>query len=414
MTDNSANTVVFTIPEIQSLAIKLHQAGELDVAEAFYRKILDTAPDTLDALHFLGLLCHQQKRYDEAAELIGKIVQLAPGIADAHNNLGNVMEGLNKRDEAEACYRRAIAINPNHASAHNNLGVLLFWSRRCDESLIEHRKAVELAPGSADFHYNLGNALRKLDKLDEAAAIYREAITVDPQHNGSWQGLARSYLLADRRDLAANVYEEWLHLLPGDQSIIYMLNACKGDNTPARAPESYIQLVFDNMADRFDSHLEGLGYHAPQLLCDALAAHLPTAAASLEILDAGCGTGLCGSYLKPYAAKLTGVDLSTGMLEKAAFRKVYDSLVMAELESFMIRNQARYDVIASADTLCYFGELGAAFKSAFGALRPDGLFAFTLEDCKEVADEMILNTHGRYGHTKGYVERCLDATGLRV
>jgi predicted TPR repeat methyltransferase len=218
----------------------------------------------------------------------------------------------------------------------------------------------------------------------------------------------------ERRDLAAGVYEEWLKLFPGDQSILYMLNACKGDNTPSRAPESYIQMVFDNMAERFDSHLAGLDYNAPVLLCDALVAALSTPAADLDILDAGCGTGLCGPLLKPYARVLTGVDLSTGMLEQAALRNVYDELIMAELENFLTNNPGRYDAIASADTLCYFGALESVFLAAARALRPGGLFAFTLEDSGDGAKEMLLNTHGRYAQAKHYVEQSLAAAGLTV
>ena len=36
------------------------------------------------------------------------------------------------------------------------------------------------------------------------------------------------------------------------------------------------------------------------------------------MLDAGCGTGLCGPLLKPFAGRLDGVDLSPRMLAKAA------------------------------------------------------------------------------------------------
>ena len=36
-------------------------------------------------------------------------------------------------------------------------------------------------------------------------------------------------------------------------------------------------------------------------------------------------------------------------------------------------------MIVSADTLVYFGDLDAVFAAAAGALRPGGLFIFTLE-----------------------------------
>jgi predicted TPR repeat methyltransferase len=50
-------------------------------------------------------------------------------------------------------------------------------------------------------------------------------------------------------------------------------------------------------------------------------------------LDAGCGTGLCGPLLRPYASELTGVDLSAGMLDRARPRQVYDHLEKGELSA---------------------------------------------------------------------------------
>lgn len=60
--------------------------------------------------------------------------------------------------------------------------------------------------------------------------------------------------------------------------------------------------------------------------------------------------------LKPYARSLTGVDLSPGMLAKARAREAYDRLHEDEITHFLAANVA-FDVIASADTLCYFGDL---------------------------------------------------------
>src|SRR3546814_6752733 len=91
-------------------------------------------------------------------------------------------------------------------------------------------------------------------------------------------------------------------------------------------------MIFDQFAHDFDEVLAKLDYQAPKLIEGAVARWLAGQEASdLDILDAGCGTGLCGLLLKPRARKLTGVDLSPGMIEKAQERGVYDELVAAEL-----------------------------------------------------------------------------------
>ena len=105
---------------------------------------------------------------------------------------------------------------------------------------------------------------------------------------------------------------------------------------------------------------------------------------ALDVLDAGCGTGLCAPLLKPYARSLAGVDLSGGMLAKALSRAIYDQLVESEISRLLDERAAQFDVIASADTLCYFGDLASVVQAARTALRPQGWLAFTLERADDV------------------------------
>ena len=45
------------------------------------------------------------------------------------------------------------------------------------------------------------------------------------------------------------------------------------------------------------------------------------------------------------------------MIEKARARQVYDDLIVAELTAYLQSAAGSYDLIASADTLVYFGDL---------------------------------------------------------
>jgi predicted TPR repeat methyltransferase len=169
------------------------------------------------------------------------------------------------------------------------------------------------------------------------------------------------------------------------------------------------------MADGYDAHLvQNLNYRAPNLLIETLSAMLPPASAALVILDAGCGTGLCGPLLRSYAKRLVGVDLSAAMLDRAAGTDAYDNLVNAELTEYLTGQKEAFDVIVSADTLCYFGALEPVLRAAAGALKPGGLLAFTLEDAGETATGWQLNFHGRYAHPRAYVETALAAAGLSL
>jgi predicted TPR repeat methyltransferase len=68
----------------------------------------------------------------------------------------------------------------------------------------------------------------------------------------------------------------------------------------------------------------------------------------------------------------------------------------------------------SADTLVYFGVLDDVLAGAAQALRPQGSFIFTVEraDDADAPDGHRINPHGRYSHTRGYVERTLANAGF--
>jgi len=139
------------------------------------------------------------------------------------------------------------------------------------------------------------------------------------------------------------------------------------------------------------------------------------ASKSLDVLDAGCGTGLCGPLGAPYARRLVGVDLSTRMLAQAEARKVYDQLFKVELTAYLRDNPGAFDAIVSADTLVYFGPLEEVVAAAADALRPGGRLIFTVESLIDGASDAgyAISHHGRYSHRRDYLERVLMEAKLQ-
>jgi predicted TPR repeat methyltransferase len=401
-----------TVDEAVSIGIQLHQRGFLEEARTVYERILEIQPDQPDALHFLGVVKHQSGGGDDAVELIRRSIALAPGMADRHNNLGNALVERERLEEAVEAYRRAIELDPRHANAHSNLGAALRVLRRFDEAAEAYRTAIEINPDHADAHNNMGNLLSHQGRVKEALAYYCKAVTLSPRHPESNKMLGIAYYTLGQIDKAAEVFREWLDKEPGNPVARHMYAACSGQDTPPRASDAFVESTFDTFASSFDAKLGRLAYRAPQLVADAVARCLGTPAGTGEGLDAGCGTGLCGPLIAPFVERLVGVDLSAGMLVKARARNVYDELTKAELTAYLEAHPGHFDLVVSADTLCYFGPLETLLRMAWCALRPGGLLVFTVEEAADAPESFRLNPHGRYSHGSRYVTTALAAAGF--
>jgi predicted TPR repeat methyltransferase len=398
-------------------AIEEHRTGQLDAAETLYRRALQLQAGQPDALHFLGVLCHQRGRSDEGARLIRMALRAVPLHADAHNNLGNIHKETGKFAEAEACYRQALTCHRQHQDALSNLALVLEAQQRFGDALEAYADLLGQAPQLSHAHYLMGMYLcRHVDEivdLEQAVTCFRNAIRYDGNHVRALDALGVTLYVLGRQNEAVEAYRDWLRREPDNPVPRHMLAACGGEAAPLRADDAYVREVFDRFADSFDEQLlKNLDYRAPQVLVDALIGVLGTAEGALDVLDAGCGTGLCGPLIRAHARRLDGVDLSGGMLEKARLRGGYDELVTAELTAHLQEHPDTWDVVLSADTLVYFGDLVEVLAATHKALRAGGRVAFTLEAMEADEDRSELSSSGRYRHARRYVERVLDAAGF--
>ena len=397
-------------------AMALHQSGKVQDAAQLYCQVLNAVPNQVDALHYLGVAQHQLGNQEVAIDLMQRAIKLVPDYIDAQNNLANILKENGRLNEAEQAYRAVILARPDFALAYNNLGVVLAAQRHFVDAVAAYRQCLELTPDDAQAWHNLGNALKKSDDIEGALSAYKQAILLAPYNGSAHQDLGNALAMQKRFDEALCVFQRWLLLEPDNAVIHHMIAAYKGGTMPSRASDAYVQKTFDSFAESFDEVLGELEYHAPALVGEKLAHLLGIPESSFDILDAGCGTGLCASYLKPYARYLAGVDLSAGMLAKAALRKNYDQLAQAELTAFLAMRPDAFDCIVCADTLCYFGALDGFMKTATDAMRPGAFLVFTVEQTigTESAEDYFLHPHGRYSHKENYVREVTQAFGLQL
>lgn len=367
-----------TKPSDFDKGLALHQQGRLPEAEQHYRRMLRTAPTHFDTLHLLGTLCGQTDRFDEALDLLNRALAQRPGSAAALNNLGNTLGSLGRHREAVQAFERALAVRPEDAKALRNRGT----------------------------------SLRALEMPVEALASFDAALALQPSYPEALIGRAECLLTLHRRAQAVETFQQALALGKDVDQIRYALAALGAEPAPPAAPAGYVEALFDMYAHNFDDHLvKTLGYRTPELLVAELRRAQPPAGVG-DVIDLGCGTGLCGPLLRPLSRSLTGVDLSGLMLARARELGLYDELMQADIVA-ALHGPQRFDIAVAADVFVYIGDLEAVFAATAAALRPAGLFAFSVEACEDGQDYR-LGPKRRYAHSLPYLQRLAKALGLLV
>lgn len=405
-------------------AVTLHQSGRLLEAETAYRSLLKNNPDDSDALHYLGLIAFQRQLYPEAIYRIEAAIKINPRVPAFHCNLGIAYKALGQFDAAVASFHEAVRLDPNFHAAHNYLGNTLKDMGLPDEAIASYRRALVLRPDFAEAHNNLGQTLRSQDLLDEAIASFRNAVQFNPYYAEAYGNLGDALRKQGHLEEALGCYQQQVKLAPENTTAQHHVASLTGNNTE-RAPGEYVAKVFDDYADKFDSHLVNiLKYDVPKELVELITKHLPPREEKWSVLDLGCGTGLGGAAIAPYASQLVGVDLSSKMLDKARERNLYQRLECADLLPMMrAEKSASYDVVIAADVFVYLGKLDEICAEIKRLVKPGGFFAFSVEALDAspgensgagVQQEYHLASTGRYTHASGYISKLASANGFSV
>jgi predicted TPR repeat methyltransferase len=396
-----------------ALAMAKHREGKLAEAEQMYRQALRWQPDHPDPYHLLGLLAAQLNRADDALPLFERAIALDPTVPEYHANYGNALTIAARTADAEAAFGKAVALRPDFPEALMNLATVRRTRGDLEGAERLLHRALELRPDWPDAQLNLANVALAQQRFTEATTLFARALKAEPNYVHAYEGFARAAARAGRLDEAAAAFQRLLTFDPKNVVARHLLAACIPDPHYDKAPDAYIRRLFDHYAPQFDVSLAHLQYRAPALIADRLAASVAPNG-SLDILDAGCGTGLCAPLLKPFAARLVGVDLSAGMLKEAAKRELYDELVEAELAGFMAARASSFDAIVCCDTLVYQGRLEETVAAAATALKPGGRLLFTLEQLIDDSENVPyrLAPTGRFCHSAAYVQAVLAKAGL--
>lgn len=265
-----------------------------------------------------------------------------------------------------------------------------------------------------DYFSTLASRLRGEGAVLAAFVCQHYATMQTPDDAEQWAALGDIAHIVGRRADAREAYERYLELSPGgDAEVEHMLVSLRDAPPPPRAPDECIVQLYARFAEFYERNMRtDLEYCGPEVLASVLE-HTFGRAAALDVLELGCGTGLVGKTLHPYARRLVGIDLSPEMVELAKETSCYDALEVAEITEWLSRSADRdFDLIAACDTFIYFGDLRQVLRPAAARLRAGGRVAFTVE--REEGSGFRLTDSGRYVHSEAHIHEAAREAGLIV
>ncbi len=356
--------------------------NDYSVAEKYYQKAADVSPFSYPALVNLANSLYEQKKYAAAAEYARRAAECKSDEKLAYIILGNSYQELEDYDSAVKALTAAAKLDPSDSWIYNYLSQGYLKQQNYLQAISSAWKAVELSA----------------DEDDEA-------------HQINLGYLFYEVALDKKADSIADCVKLWLKKYSDNPLVNYMGNALLSNQNIKTANAKYVKDIFDVFAADFDSVLRALDYRAPQLIRKCLEdIYKDKKRPRLKILDLGCGTGLCGEFLKDYAGwfGLDGVDISPKMLEAAKRKKLYSRLINSEMTAYLNNSPDRYNLMVAADVFTYVGDLENLFKAVHKSLKKKGRIIFTISENTQNDKAYYLHISGRFVHAIEYVKFMLN------
>lgn len=416
-------------------------------AMQWYEKACKQDKHNILAMSNYATSLYENKNYKKAKKISEQVLSRDSNNIQSYINLGNIEYLHHNFEIAVSYYKQAYKINKKNYITCVNLANVYFDLKEYDSSTYYAKAAIEQDSSQVMAWTILGNSEFEQEHYTEALTAFKQASQIDSQdywlHNylsqvyqkleqweeayeEGWRALELSqgedsqqinfgYLLYEtslyQKDSLIKKYaQQWLQNYPHNRIVQHMGKSVLNDAIPERANDEYLKNIFDVFAPDFEQVLASLDYQAPQEISKYMQEiYTSGKTPKLKILDAGCGTGLCGEFLKSYSKifGLYGVDISAKMIEEAKKKNVYHKLFTDELEHFLATTKQQFDLVVSADVFTYFGDLSKVFSGVSNSLKQGGRFIFTVSENFENEKDYVLHASGRYLHHAQYIENLL-------
>ncbi|ABK44405.1 Tetratricopeptide TPR_2 repeat protein [Magnetococcus marinus MC-1] len=197
------------------LAIALDGAGQNEIAETVYEKVLSQTPWDHMLLHSYSGMLGVMGRYEQAIEVIRKAIAVTPQLEYRQHLVAMLFNG-DFLDQAQ------MELNSLLQGACD-LDVCLYYQARIqhqqglyEQALQSYQALTTIAPRHVLGIIHKGIALKDLGDLESAVACYQWALQINPQQPEGWVNLAVTLERLNRLEEAQQALETAWNLVPNN------------------------------------------------------------------------------------------------------------------------------------------------------------------------------------------------------
>jgi predicted TPR repeat methyltransferase len=301
---------------------------------------------------------------------------------------------------------------PHHIDTQQNLAAFYVQFQRFEQAIQLYQNILRFNPELSDIRFNLAALLQQRRIYDEAIMHYQIILQHHPKHHQTLYNLGCIYYHLKDNKACHFYWQHYLSLNPSHKAVCFMLQHLKNELINPCDHQAYVEELFDHYANHYEKHVvHQLEYQLPTFLKHYMNTHF-NGMMFENILDIGCGTGLCGTSLHPFTSELIGIDISEKMVQQAVKKNIYQKLYTVECEEFLQEHLQQFKLIVAMDVTPYIININSWLTIIYEALTPNGQLIFSIE--VNHSDKSDLEASGRISHPIELILKSCERLGFNI
>jgi tetratricopeptide (TPR) repeat protein len=202
---------------LQGAARSLLELGRMQEAVEAAERLVELAPNDVEALRTLGESLSRVEDYGRAAIVLEQARLGAPNDVPLLTQLGAAYAAAGDPDGAESALRRAIAQDALAVGARVVLGGVLAEEGRPEEAEAEYREALRMMPTYGEAAFGLAKLEENRGRLREGIHVLADLLTHDPYHLEALVRLGDLLVRAGLKQEALYAFQRVLRFNPNDE-----------------------------------------------------------------------------------------------------------------------------------------------------------------------------------------------------